>query len=154
MQARRHTLPLSLNHKHETPLLPPPHQITIFVYARVCVCKKQTCVHACSACVCICIHAGVPACTRVRVRERACTFVCLREGEICAHRFACTYVCVCARAWGCVHAHVRRSVRVSFLLLHHLCPGDLQWGWLACPWGNPAHTQNLVLLYLLLNPCC
>ena len=42
-----------------------------------------------------------------------------------------------------------KSVRVSLLILHHLRPGNLQWGWLACT----ANTQTLVLLVLLLlNP--
>ena len=64
---------------------------------------------------------------------------------------------VCVRMQGCVNADVRacgggcmhicvKSVRVSFLILHHLRPGNLQWGWLACT----ANTQTLVLLVLLL----
>ena len=64
---------------------------------------------------------------------------------------------VCVRVQGCVNADVRacgggcmhicvKSVRVLFLILHHLRPGYLQWGWLACT----ANTQTLVLLVLLL----
>jgi hypothetical protein len=113
-------------------------------------------------CVYICVHAEVRTCIRMcacayickcacmYLYARTCVCVC-----ICAHRFACMYVC----AW-CVHSDVRscgggcmhicmKSVRVSFLFLHHLHPGNLQWGWLACT----AHTQTLVLLaLLLLNP--
>ena len=51
----------------------------------------------------------------------------------------------------CAHAGdiCVKSVRVSFLILHPLRPGNLQWGWLACT----AKTQTLVLLVLLLlNP--
>jgi len=67
---------------------------------------------------------------------------------------------VCVRMQGCVNADVRacgggcmhicvKSVRVSFLVLRHLRPGNLQWGWLACT----ANSQTLVLLVLLLlNP--
>jgi len=74
----------------------------------------------------------------------------------------CTQICVhvCVRLQGCVNADVRacgggcmhicvKSVRVSFLVLRHLRPGNLQWGWLTCT----ANTQTLVLLVLLLlNP--
>jgi len=40
-----------------------------------------------------------------------------------------------------------KSVRVSFLVLRHLRPGNLQWGWLACT----ANTRVLLVL-LLLDP--
>jgi len=80
-----------------------------------------------------------------------------RRCVLCVH--LCTQVCVhgCVRVQGCVNADVHacgggcmhicvKSVGVSFLVLRHLRPGNLQWGWLACP----AHTQTLVLLVLLL----
>ena len=100
-----------------------------------------------------CMYAYMCKCACMYLFARTCFFVC-----ICAHRFACVHVCV--RVQGCVNADVRacragcmhicvKSVRVSFLFLHHLRPGNLQWGWLACT----AHTQILVLLVLLLlNP--
>ena len=82
-------------------------------------------------------------CERARtcVNARACTFSHVRV-FLCVH--LCTQVCA-----GCVNADVRacgggcmhicvKSVRVSFLFLHHLRPENLQWGWLACT----AHTQN------------
>ena len=139
-----------------------------------CVCmhvRKHACACACSwlyayvgvcMCVCVCLHACVlrlvHACVYVCVSVHVCVwdvcacmymplFVCLC---ICAHRYACRYVCVCACVRGCVHAQLSESVRVPFLSLHHLRPGNHQWGWLACPLSNSAHT--LVLLYLLLNP--
>jgi len=53
-----------------------------------------------------------------------------------------------------MHMCVSESVRLPFLFLHHLCPKNLQWSWLACPQGDPAQTQTLVLPVLLLpNPC-
>ena len=61
-------------HCHETPLLPPPHQITLFlctrVYVCVCVCKE---VHACMRAVVrasVFTPAGIRACLRVLVRAR------------------------------------------------------------------------------------
>ena len=78
---------------------------------------------------------------QVPLRTYVCVCVC-----ICAHRFACMHMCAYAGVGACTCV---KSVRVSFLFLHHLRPGDLKWGWLACP----AHTQTLVLLVLLLlNP--
>jgi len=135
---------------------------------RVCVlaygCILYVCVGACM-CVYICMRAKVRTCMRVCVRARtcvnarACTFSHVRV-FLCVH--LCTKVCVlvCVRVQGCVNADVRafrggcmhicvKSVRVLFLILHHLRPGYLQWGWLACT----ANTQTLVLLVLLLlNP--
>ena len=81
----------------------------------------------------------------VPFRTYVCFCVC-----ICAHRFVqgCVNADVRACGGGCMHICMK-SVRVSFLFLHHLHPGNLQWGWLACT----AHTQTLVLLaLLLLNP--
>jgi hypothetical protein len=107
--------------------------VYICVQAEVCTCMLvHTCVntHACTftrVFVCASVHTGLRACMCARAGVRACT---------------------CARMLGWVHAHMR-EVCVSFLFLHHLRPGNLQWGWLACP----AHTQTLVLLVLLLlNP--
>jgi len=194
------------DHCHETPLLPPPHQITLFVYARVCV---SVCVCVCARvclCVCVCaknvhacmrvvracafarelgfVHANACVCMRVRVLAYGCMHAWVRA---CAYAFACVlrfvhacvYVCVsvhvhvntcacactivclrvCLCTQVCVHVceHVRgmracTRVCVPFLFLQHLRPGNHQCGWLACPKGNPAHTQTLVLLYLLLSP--
>ena len=110
----------------------------------------------------ICVRAEVRTCMRVCVRARtcvnahACTFSHVRM-LLCVH--LCTQVCmhVCVRLQGCVNADVRacgggcmhicvKSVRVSFLVLRHLRPGNLQWGWLACT----TNTQTRVLLVLLL----
>ena len=79
-------------------------------------------------------HTCVFVCASVHTGLRAC--MCARAG---------VRECRCARMRGWVHAHMR----VSFLILHHLRPGNLQWGWLACT----ANTQTPVLLVLLLlNP--
>jgi len=133
--------------------------VCVCICTRVCM-RVRACAYA-FACVLRFVHACVYVCERVRTCvqtcARACTFthvpVCLRVHL--SHRFACMYcaragvrACTCARMLGWVHAHMR-EVCVSFLFLHHLRPGNLQWGWLACP----AHTQTLVLLVLLLlNP--
>jgi len=73
---------------------------------------------------------------RVHVPFR--TYVCFSVC-ICARTQVCMHACV--RVQGCVNADVRacgggsmhicvKSVRVSFLILHPLRPGNLQW--LAC----------------------
>ena len=86
--------------------------------------------HACmSACAYMC------KCACMYLFARTCVFVCASVHTGCVR--------VCVRLQGCVNADVRacgggcmhicvKSVRVSFLILHHLRPGNLQWGWLAC----------------------
>ena len=100
--------------------------------------------HACMrACAYMCVKAHASAFTHIRVClcVHLCTQVCV---HVCVRVQGCVHVC--ARVQGWVHAQRVKSVRVSFLFLHHLRPGNPQWGWLACP----AHTLTLVLLVLLL----
>ena len=98
------------------------------------------------ACMCACAYMCKCAC--MHLFTRTCVFVCASvHTGLRACMCACAGVreCRCARMRGWVHAHMR----VSFLILHHLRPGNLQWGWLACT----ANTQTPVLLVLLLlNP--
>ena len=118
-------------------------------------------------CVYICVRAELCTCMRVCVRARtcvnahACTFSHVRM-LLCVH--LCTQVCVyvCVRVQGCVNADVRacgggcmhicvKSVRVSFMILHHLPASSPPWKppvGLACT----ANQTLELLVLLLLNP--
>ena len=96
-------------------------------------------VHAC-AYVCVSEHVRVCIRVRVHVHEPLCVCMC-----ICAYRCACTYVSACR---GCVHA---RECVCRFCSCIISALETFSGVGLPCPKGNPAHTQTLVLLYLLLN---
>jgi hypothetical protein len=97
-------------------------------------------VHAC-AYVCVSEHVRVCIRVRVHVHEPLCVCMC-----ICAYRCACTYVSACR---GCVHA---RECVCRFCSCIISALETFSGVGLPCPKGNPAHTQTLVLLYLLLIP--
>jgi len=65
-------------HCHETPLLPPPHQIS------------QIC-----------------ACLRVLVRVRACAFACVLCVHVRVHLRICWGSCMLTCACACLHVRVR-----------------------------------------------
>jgi len=91
-------------HCHETPLLPPPHQITLFVYAHMCVCVC-VCeeVHACTRVVRASVFARVLGFVHVRVYLCVCVHVCV-------HLRACMHTCACACLHVRVHAYVCECV--------------------------------------------
>ena len=137
----------------------------VWVWVSVCANMRVRvlaygCMHAwVRACAYTFVCAEVRTCMRVRVRQhtRTCVHICVRvRVPLCdcvsLHTGMRARMCAYVSACGVYVPNMCVCVCVPLLFLHHLRPGNLQWGWLACPKGSPAHTPLLVLLYLLLSP--